>query len=46
LYLAQLLRAQGKEQEALIMGQDALAIFERTLGSDHPNTRIVREAWG
>ena len=34
--ISNILRAQGKLPEALTMLHDVLAIFEKTLGQDHP----------
>ena len=45
--LALLLKKQGRAEEAAHMGRQALlAIFEKALGTDHPNTQTVRECWG
>jgi hypothetical protein len=40
--LAQLLRATARLPEAEPMMRRALAILEKSLGPDHPNTVIVR----
>jgi len=37
---------KGKTDEAREMGQEALQIFRKALGDDHPNTKIVKRAWG
>jgi tetratricopeptide (TPR) repeat protein len=41
--LALLYYSQGKYSEAEPLYQEALAIFEQSLGIDHPNTVTVRE---
>ena len=38
-------RLKGKNDEAREMGQEALQIFRKTLGDDHPNTKIAERAW-
>ena len=37
---------KGKTDEAREMGQEALQIFRKALGDDHPNTNIAERAWG
>jgi hypothetical protein len=37
---------KGKTDEAREMGQKALQVFRKALGDDHPNTKIVKSAWG
>ena len=44
--LAWLLKKQGNAEEAASLGKQALVIFEKVLGPDHPNTQTVRSAWG
>ncbi|MCH8963264.1 MAG: tetratricopeptide repeat protein, partial [Bacteroidetes bacterium] len=41
--LAGLYESQGKYDQAEPLYQRALAIMERALGLDHPNTRTVRD---
>ncbi len=41
--LALLYKSQGKYEQAEPLFQRAVAIMERALGLDHPNTRIVRD---
>jgi hypothetical protein len=36
----------GREKEAVELGKQALDIYERTLGHDHPETVNVRGWWG
>jgi len=44
--LAFVLEEQGNAKEAARMGKQALAIWEKALGLDHPHTQAAREAWG
>ena len=39
-------QALGNDDEAARVGKQALAIFEKVLGADHPNTQTVRRSWG
>jgi len=41
-----LLSRQGKKMEANKLGKEALAIWTRALGPDHPNTLEAQEDWG
>ncbi|MEA5568403.1 tetratricopeptide repeat protein, partial [Anabaena sp. UHCC 0399] len=43
IYLALLYDSQGLYQRAEFLYSQALNIFERSLGSNHPNTVRVRE---
>jgi Tetratricopeptide repeat len=40
--LADLLLAKGDESDAELLYRQALAIDEKALGSDHPNTQHIR----
>ena len=44
--LAVSLKHQGHAEEAVRLGKQALAIFEKALGPDHPSTQNVRRIWG
>ena len=45
--LAMLLRTKDNSStEADLLGKQALAIAEKVLGSEHPNTKIFRRSWG
>ncbi|MEK7727705.1 MAG: tetratricopeptide repeat protein [candidate division KSB1 bacterium] len=41
--LALLLQSQGKYAEAEPLFRRALEIFEKSLGTDHPNTQTIRK---
>ena len=44
--LALALDKQGHTEEAERMGKQALAIYEKALGPDHPYTQRARRNWG
>ena len=44
--LACVLNNQGNTEEAARMGKQALAIWEKALGPDHPDTQMARRDWG
>jgi hypothetical protein len=45
-FKASCLQNLEKEKEAMELGKQALGIYERTLGHDHPETVNVRGWWG
>jgi len=46
MVVANLNREEGNMNEASKQGKDALRIYLKVLGPDHPNTKQCRVDWG
>jgi len=44
-WLASLAHEQGKHAKAKVLYEQALRVFEKQLGTDHPHTHALRERY-